>query len=269
MARVCVCVTVSGGWKNYFAARQALVSVLDRTPFDVFAAVGSGPGWLLPAHPRLQVTRVADPSSGEHRSAPFLRKFNGISAGLRHTDADYLVVLDADTVVTGRIDVANVERALDGLPLAMAEQTGIRGSAMGRAGFMDHYRAHTLAWIAPAVAPPRLERFRFFNSGVVLGARAEFERLTAWALDTIGRLGPRHEVGRHMIADQDYFQAWTNTLHPGSCRTLGWEWNHCEHWDEGFPRRGALICHFSNFCNGPTARTLARMAWARRPWTRT
>ena len=62
-----------------------------------------------------------------------------------------------------------------------------------------------------------------------------------------------------MISDQDYFQVWTNNLYPGSCRELSWEWNHCEYWDTGFPRTGARIAHFSNFCNGPARDTAARM----------
>lgn len=267
MASVCVCVHVSGATKYYLAARQSLASVLDRTRFDIVAVAGAGPRWLLPGHPRVQVQTLPETGQNGHRSAPFLRKFLAIEACLRSTDARHLMILDADTVVTTNIDTAVVERSLDGLPLGMAEQSTIRGSTMDRSDFLDHYRRHSLAWIAPGVAAPDVERFRFFNSGVVLGARDELERLANWARETVDRTGPRHEIGSHMIADQDYFQVWTNSLHPGTCRTLSWKWNHCEHWDENFPRRGAYVLHFSNFCNGPTSRTLARMAWRSSRWT--
>jgi GT2 family glycosyltransferase len=40
---------------------------------------------------------------------------------------------------------------------------------------------------------------------------------------------------------------------------LPWQWNHCEHWDEGFPREAALIAHLSNFMNGPTPDTISRL----------
>jgi hypothetical protein len=62
-----------------------------------------------------------------------------------------------------------------------------------------------------------------------------------------------------MVADQDYFQHWANTLHPGACAELPWEWNHCEWWDEDFPAPDARILHFSNFCLGPTTDSIDRM----------
>jgi hypothetical protein len=62
-----------------------------------------------------------------------------------------------------------------------------------------------------------------------------------------------------MIGDQDYFQYWTNNLHSENRNTLPWMWNHCEHWDEGFPRKDAFILHFSNFCREPTPWQILRM----------
>jgi hypothetical protein len=61
-----------------------------------------------------------------------------------------------------------------------------------------------------------------------------------------------------MVADQDYFQFWVNTLYPDA-RRHPWYWNHCEHWHPAFPRLGTLIAHFSNFCHGPVAATPTRM----------
>jgi hypothetical protein len=128
---------------------------------------------------------------------------------------------------------------------------------------MDHFVRHSVAWIAPEAPLPGLDAFRFFNSGVVIGRREAWEELCLWATSAIERTGPAHTVGEHMIADQDYVQVWASCIRPGSFRTLGWEWNHCEHWDDGFPRVGARIAHFSNFTFGPGRRQWLRM-WALR-----
>lgn len=261
---VCVCTLVSGGATYYLAARQALASVRDQTPFDAVVVVGAGPKGLLPAYPRLRVRSLPTASPRGSRAAPFLAKFLALEACLDATSADYVMLLDADTVVAEPLDDALIERALDGRSLAMVEQTVVRGSDMDRAAFLRHYRDHALAWIDPNRTPPDLEDFRYFNSGVVLGTREELMRLTTWALALVRRPGASHQIGQHMITDQDYFQFWANTLHADRCRTLGWEWNHCEHWDEDFPRTGARVLHFSNFCHGPTVRSVARMAWHRR-----
>jgi hypothetical protein len=74
-----------------------------------------------------------------------------------------------------------------------------------------------------------------------------------------------HQVGMHMIADQDYLQYWVHNLKPGSCILLPWYWNHCRHWAEGFPRPGARVIHFSNFCNGPDQDIIKQMRKFRRP----
>jgi hypothetical protein len=254
---------VSGQLAYFLAARQSLASLVERTPFEILVAAGPGARWTLPKDERIRICALTDSTDPQHRAAPFLQKFRAIRAAAGQTAAKYLIVLDADALVVRRLDERIVEQQIAGYRLAMAEQPTIRGSAMGRPQFLDHYCRHSLAWIAPEAMAPDVERFRFFNSGVVLGLTEELGRLGDWALETIRRTGPEHRVGQHMVADQDYFQVWANSLHPGSCRTLGWEWNHCEHWDDKFPRRDAYVLHYSNFCQGPTARTLLRMATAR------
>ena len=265
---VVVCVLATGRPAYYRAARGAVRSVLRRTPFDVFVAVGERARWRGPVGPRVCVHALDDAFPRiTHRAGPFLDKFRALDACLQHTAAERIVLLDGDARFVAPVAMRDVERALGGRPLAMAEQTTIRGSGMTRADFLGHYVAHALAWLGAGAAPPALDAFRFFNSGVVLARRDGLEPLVGWALERMRAAGDAHQVGEHMIADQDYFQLWTNTLHPGSCTTLSWDWNHCEHWDEGFPRAGARIVHSSNFCRGPSRtgslRLAARLALAR------
>jgi hypothetical protein len=173
-------------------------------------------------------------------------------------------MLDADAVLVRKVSGSDVYAALDGHDLGMVEQTTIRGSGMGRADFLRHYTEYSLSFIAPGELPPSIDRFRFFNAGVALGTRAGIKRIANWALNAIENVSGEHHVREHMIADQDYFQYWVNNLHPGCCVSLPWYWNHCEHWDTPFPRRGAQVIHFSNFCNGPDAGTVKRMRAARK-----
>jgi hypothetical protein len=267
MSGVCVCLLVVGRAEYFRAGRLAARSVLRHTDFELFVALGEGPGLALPGTPRLQTRPISLRGVAGDRAEPFLLKFRALDACLGATDADVLLLLDADAVLVDRINRARIDAALGGRSLGMVEQTGIRGSGMTRAHFLAHYVNHTLAWFARGAQIPGLEDFRFYNSGVVLGRRTEFEGLVRWALSVIeARSGRPHQVGEHMIADQDYFQFWANSLHPGVCAPLPWFWNHCEHWDAEFPRRGALIAHFSNFCKGPDRRQVMRMrAMARWP----
>jgi len=194
-----------------------------------------------------------------HRAQRFLLKFTALQALLDSSRADVILMMDADAVVTRRLSERMIRHAMGPHPLAMVEQTGITGSTMSRREFLAHYTRHTLTLLDPDAQPPPVERFRYFNSGVVLGLREEWNRLVTWALTTIAGHAGEHQVGEHMIADQDYFQYWANTLHPGCCSELPWYWNHCEHWDLNFPHPNVLIAHFSNFCNGPGPETPARM----------
>jgi hypothetical protein len=256
VTNVCVCTQATGSARYFLAARQCLLSILEKTDFEIFAAASEGPWRLLPRHRRIRLHAVPSTEPRRHRSQPFLQKFWTLRECLAATDAKYLLLLDVDTLIAARITLDLLRRSLAGSPLGMVEQTGIKGSDMSRKQFLDHYRRHTLVWLGQGVAAPTLKEFRFFNSGVVLGRREEFENLTNWALVTMAAKGPQHQVGEHMIADQDYFQYWTNSLHRGSCRELSWRWNHCRHWDDDFPNRSAYIFHFSNFCQGPSWRTL-------------
>lgn len=262
------CMLVHGDASYADAARVAVNSLLADSDFSVVVVHGGGPVDAWPRHPRLDLVTIDCPSSSSHRARRFLLKFQALEACLARFDAPWFLNLDADVVLARPLRAADIAAALDGAGLGMVEQTCIRGSTMDRAAFLDHYRNHAIAAIAPNARPPALDAFRFYNSGVVVAAAATLREIVPWALDVIRSREGEFQVGEHMITDQDFFQYWANQLHPESCRELPWYWNHCEHWDAGFPRRGVLFAHFSNFCLGPTRSTPRRMRRLRRPWTR-
>lgn len=267
-AGVAACLLVHGQLSYAEIARVAVDSLLADTDFEVFVAHDPGPVASWPAHPRLRRQVLPPEAPGGPRAHRFLKKFQALSCCLQQSAARWIVQLDADVVLARPLREHDLGDALGGADLGMVEQKTIRGSTMNRASFLDHYARHTLALLDPQSPPPALPDFRFYNSGVVVGPRRTWERLIPWAMETIARQPGQHQVGEHMIADQDYFQYWANTLHPGTCAELPWFWNHCEYWDEPFPRRGVLFAHFSNFCNGPAADTASRMQDLRHPWTR-
>jgi hypothetical protein len=252
-----VCFLIQGSDAYYGAGREAVRSVLELTDFPVFVSCDDRARLKLSSS-RLRVAEYSR-YPGAHRSWRFLGKFRALEACLRSSDEELLLFLDADALLLRPLDDRRMRAALNQHLLGMVEQTTVTGSAMNRAAFWEHYRRHSLAFIAPDLAPPLPSSFRYFNSGVILGHRVGVDAVTRWALAEIGRSGSDHTIGQHMIADQDYFQVWTNTLYPGTCQELPWKWNHCEYWDTGFPRSGARIAHFSNFCNGPAPDTAARM----------
>jgi hypothetical protein len=255
---VVVC-TFALGTPAYFAAlRQAVGSALRYTPFDVFAVVGSDCAIRLPATRRFRELRW-QVSARQHRSHHFLAKFRALRACLEHTRAEVVLYLDADAVFTRRTSAHDVVMALAGRDLAMVEQELLPDSPSTRDFLFDHYCDHTRVWFGAGGAAPSRDSFRFYNSGVILACRRGLTELCNWALATIERLGPRHEVGQHMIADQDYIQYWANEIHPRCTAALDWSWNHCEHWHSDFPRNGVRIAHLSNACHGPTRRSLWRL----------
>ena len=256
-----VCMLVHGDAGYYRASGEAARSVLRSTPFRLFVAHGDEAAPPLAASSRVALHALADPfpTTRAQRAQRFLRKFRALEACLAGGRDDFVVLLDADALFVRPCTERMVAAALADHPIAMVEQPTVTGSRMGRVDFLAHYVRHTLALLAPEAPPPALADFRYFNSGVVLLRRAEAEALTRWAQRTIDDVAGDHEVGEHMIADQDYFQLWVNTLHPGRAANLPWYWNHCEHWHPSFPRLGTLIAHFSNFCHGPAATTPTRM----------
>lgn len=263
-----VCMLIHGIAAYEAAARESIRSLLADSSFDIFAAHAAGRTPDLPRSPRVHLHPLDAPPPTGHRAQRFLLKFQSLEQCLRHFSHDWILQLDADVVLARPLRESDLRDALRGAAMGMVEQKGIRGSHMNRTTFLDHYVRHTLALLDPAAPAPRWEDFRFYNSGVVVAPRSTWEQLVSWALRTLIGIPGDHQVGEHMIADQDYFQYWANSLHPGSCRELPWYWNHCEHWDTSFPKRGVLFAHFSNFCRGPAENTPERMRALRRPWRR-
>jgi GT2 family glycosyltransferase len=266
-AEVCACLLIHGQRRYFEAGYEVVRALLERSDFDLFIGLGPGRGPRPPRSKRAQVTRLDIAGDGDDRASGFLGKFAALEACLAASDSPLILMLDADAVLVSTTSGRDVRDALGTSPMAMVEQTGIRGSEMDRAGFLDHYLKHSLAFIAPDAPAPEIARFRFFNSGVVIMTREEAQAIAQWARDSIASarsIGRAHHVGEHMIADQDYFQVWANTLHPDHCRDLDGVWNHCEHWDDDFPRPNARILHFSNFCDGPTREGLKRIRHAAR-----
>lgn len=262
------CMLVHGDAAYARVARVAAASLLADSDLEVLVVHGGGPVEAWPSHRRLHRHVIDCPVADTHRARRFLLKFRAIEACLERFDLPWMVNLDADVVLARPLRGQDIATALAGAGLGMVEQTCIRGSAMDRAGFLDHYRIHSLAAIAPQAPVPALDTFRYYNSGVVVAASKVLRDLVRWAHDTIAGHTGEYQSGEHIITDQDFFQYWANQLHPESVRELPWYWNHCEHWDEGFPRRGVLFAHYSNFCLGPARSTEKRMRGLRRPWTR-
>lgn len=259
---VCVFVLACGSYRYHRSALEAVSSLLENTPFDVCLISDRESGAPAGSEDNRRFTRriLSVGGGGNSRAAPFLRKFDALKLGLAATEAPVCMMIDADAIVVRRISGSDVHDALGSNDLAMVEQTTILGSGMTREHFLQHYQRHTLAWFGvPDEAAPEIEQFRFFNTGVVLGRREALSDVADWALGEIRSRGGSHHVGEHMIADQDYVQFWCNQIHPGRCASLPWHWNHCEHWDPGFPRSDALIAHFSNFCRGPSLAQRRRM----------
>lgn len=247
------------GTPLYFAAlRETICSALQHTAFDIVALVGPDCLIRFPVSLRVHQLRF-DAHSGDQRSRCFLAKFRALQQCLEHSDAEIVLYLDADAVLTRPVSARDVHVALAGRSLGMVEQTPPPGSQHSRRFFYDHYCNYTRRWFAAESEPPPLDAFRFFNAGVILGHREGLAQVCAWAVAAIDALGPVHQVGEHMITDQDYFQYWANELHPDSTTLLDWSWNHCEHWHGQFPRRGVRIAHLSNACHGPTRRNILRL----------
>lgn len=256
---VTVSVFADGNPAYFAAAREAVLSVLVHTDFAVRLACTPGPALRLPRSPRLATEELEAPTRGGPRARPFLRKLAVLRDCLRTARSELLVHLDADALVVDRIDADAIAAALADRGLALAEQGPLGGSGTDVSGYHAHFVAHTIPWIDADARPPEAGSFRYFNSGVVLGTRRGWSEFLEWALETVERTGPDHRVGEHMIGDQDYFQFWAHCRVPGSVTPLPWQWNHCEHWDPGFPRRDAKVAHFSTFCVGPGRRELLRM----------
>jgi GT2 family glycosyltransferase len=246
------------GAKEYYAAGSLAVrSLLEFTNFDVVVSTCEEFPLDLPRSSRVSVAKLSKPQES-HRAYRFLLKFQALENCLQCSKASTILSFDSDAVVYSPLVSEAIEPTIGGYDFAMTEQTTITNSAMTRKDFLLHYAEHSLKFIAKDLRPPTLEDFRFYNSGVVFLSRKAASEISSWAIDLVSSSGI-HQVGDHMIADQDYYQVWVNNLYPNSCKELDWSWNHCKYWDLGFPRPEAKILHFSNFCKGPSENNLDAM----------
>jgi len=246
------------------AGLEAVLSALRHTTFSVHVALPSDMVSVLPRSRRVY-PHILPAHTLHDRADRFLLKFQALRQFLPDVREPYVIQMDADAMFCRSVTAAEVVGALAGSPMGMVEQETITGSDVDRAALCTHFCRYSFKVIGDAESPPSRSSFRYFNSGVVLAETGEMRRLAAWALERKERRNREHVMGEQMVADQDYFQFWTNVLHPGRCRVLPWTWNHCEHWDTGFPRKGATILHFSNFAIGPGSETLSRMREVRGP----
>jgi hypothetical protein len=265
---VCVSILIYGNEFYIRAGRESVLSVLENSPFDIHVTGSEGIASRLPRNERIVVHPLPHMPPIRHRSRRFLLKFEALKQCLSGCDHEYVIMLDGDAVFATEIETGQIKTELGLHEIGMVEQSTIIGSGMTRQDFYKHYLEYSLAFLGPDEEPPSIENFRYFNSGFVLGRRSEMEKIASWALsrmDSAVTGEKEHQVGIHMIADQDYLQYWVHNVNPGSCMHLPWYWNHCRHWDEGFPRPEARVVHFSNFCNGPNKDIIRQMQEFRRP----
>jgi hypothetical protein len=247
------------GDEGYFAvAAQAIRSVLRHSDFDVHIGFVGDAG-RLPRAARVSLVPIDGQYGDMGRPYRFLAKFLALRDCLASGSHDFVILMDADAMLARGLSEATLRTHLGSAGLGMVEQTAVTGSGMDRAAFLQHFENHAAPVILQRPSGLSVEDFRYYNSGVVVAARSVWERLVPWAIDHVAQARGTHEIGEHMVADQDYFQVWANILEPENCTALPWYWNHCEHWDARFPHRGVLFAHFSNACRGPRFDTPARM----------
>jgi hypothetical protein len=253
--KVAVSIMVHGHPRYFLSGRHSVRSTLHHTDFDIYLLLGRSKACRFPNNRRINTVYIDELDAVQHRSKSFLLKFIGLKQCIEGGSYDLVIQMDADALFASPISAEDLYESLGAFQMGMVEQKTIKGTGMNRIDFYNHYLQYSLPLIDPGQAPPALEKFRFYNSGFVVGRAGEMYRLAVWALrriEELENLGIPSQIGKHMIADQDYFQYWVNNLHPDSCVELPWIWNHCELWDEQFPRPEARVVHFSNYCRGPS-----------------
>lgn len=256
--RVCFFLLIHGDSFYFECAKLAIETILKHTEFSLFISY-HGDISNFPANKRLIYHEINYFNGLNSRPYRFLLKFKGVQDCIKIMDPDIIIMMDVDAIIIKRITTETVRNVLNGFPIAMVEQKKIVRSDMNRQKFLDHYTNFSLKVIAPELKPPKQSSFRYYNSGFVIAEKDYLNELSSWALGHIEKHTDKHEIDGHMIADQDYFQVWTNNIFPETCNELSWIWNHCEHWDDNFLDEKAIIIHFSNFCLGPGDKSLQNM----------
>ncbi len=214
---------------------------------------------------RMFVSTVGTPPEAEYRTAStfagdrFFLKFKSSEQALSESNEQLFLHLDADASIT---QAFSTERLIEGLgekSIAMVQQTRVVSEhPLGIRELYEHYLQVSSRAVNTGASKPTLEKFKYFNTGFVLFRRKALENFLFWAYQKLETL-PR-EIDGHMIADQDLIQVYVNEIAPDEVAELDWSWNHCQWWDEDFPNPEAKVLHMSNFCQGPAAAQMNRLA---------
>lgn len=244
MTAVCLLATSRPAYA--FAVRQAVLALLAHTPFDVIVGCDDIGALLLPEHPRVTTIDIAAPPSTKPGDR-FLAKFALFAEVLASRADTHFLMVDSDAVLVSTIGDDDVAEALGGKMIGMAEQPGTIPDGTTREDLYRHYRNVTFAALGAGPAPAPSDRFRYYNSGIVLFSREGLETFLDW----YWRHEKRAAFGDFMIADQDYLQIFANEVLPGDVAELPGHFNHSPLWHEDYPRDDAVFCHLSNYCNAP------------------
>lgn len=189
----------------------------------------------------------------------FLQKFKVWEDALASSNEQLFLHIDSDASITSKF---SFERLLDELgdkSIGMVQQTRVLGDhPLEKQDLLKHYLAVSSHAVNSGARKPTEHQFKYFNTGVVLFRRRALENMLFWINKKLPIL-PR-EVNGNMVADQDLIQVYANEIAPDEIAELDWRWNHCEWWDRDFPNPEAAIIHMSNFCQGPVAAQMNRLA---------
>lgn len=189
----------------------------------------------------------------------FLHKFKVWKQALLDSNDDMFLHMDADASVTSSFSLKSLITALGDKSIGMVEQKKVLGSCpLGKKELFEHYQLVSHEAVNPGSKKLNFDNFKYFNTGFVLFRRKALEEFLIWAKGIMVDM-PR-DIEGHMVADQDIIQVYANEIIPEEIAELDWRWNHCQWWDEDFPNSDAQVIHMSNFCQGPAASQMNRLA---------
>ncbi len=255
-----ICIVSFGEAAYYAAAYESAASALAYTDAEILVLTDAV-DIELPHDSRIAHLPVLTP---ERSSKRFMTKLEGWRACLNETEADVIVLLDADAVFVADAPSPELITLVRETDLAMVEQVRLVQLGWRKGDYWRHYCRTSLKAIDAHASPPSPENFRFFNAGFVISRRPGLERFLDWYREVALRVDfdQADRMGLP-ITDQDFVQFWSNNMHPELVSTLDWSWNHCSQWDIDFPRPGARVIHFSNFYRAPDSEVIKNMRLAR------
>jgi len=260
LANVAVVIVSFGNPAYHSAAYESVFSALDHTDAEIVFLTDIGE-FNVPDDSRIRHYQVLQNDQSPRR---FMTKLEAWRICLTETEADVLILLDADAVFITTAGSSELSGLVPEKKMAMVEQCFLSQFGWERFDYWRHYCETSLAAINSREKPPSPDSFRFFNSGFVVCGKTYLGDFLTWVDSVI------HQVDFDLaaragitITDQDFIQFWCNNLHPNQTSVLDWSWNHCSHWDRGFPRPGARVIHFSSFYHAPTPEVIASMRIAR------